>query len=52
MLKYLSELMADAAVYALESVQAYHAGLLQQLENGCANWGDETKKLKLRCSMV
>ena len=52
MLKHHSELMADAAVYGWESVRAFHAIWLQQLENSCAEWGDEGKKLKFRHAFV
>ena len=36
MLKHLWDLMADAATYGWEPIQAYHVVWLQQLENGRA----------------
>ena len=38
MTKHLEELMADAELYGWESVRAYHAVWLQQIENGMVNW--------------
>ena len=52
MIKHLSELIADAAVYGWEPVQVFHAVWLQQLENGCADWGDEAKKPEFRCMLM
>ena len=46
MLKHFSGLMADAAIYGWESMRAFHAVGLQQLENGHTDWGDEDKKLE------
>ena len=51
-LKHLSELMADAAIYGWESLRSFHAVLLQQLGNGCTDWGDEVKKLEFRRALV
>ena len=52
MLKHLSELIADAAIYGWESVLAFYAVWLQQLENGRADWGDEAKKLEFQRALV
>ena len=52
MLKHLSDLMADAAIYGWESVRAFHAVWLQQLENGRVDWGDEDKKLEFWRALV
>ena len=52
MLKHLSELMKDAAIYGWESVWAFHAVWLKQLENRCADWWDETKKLEFQRALV
>ena len=52
MLKHLSELVADAAIYRWEPVRVYHAVWLQQLENGHADWDDKAKKLKFRHELV
>ena len=45
LLKHLSELMADVAIYGWGPVWAYHTIWLQHVENGRANWGDKAKKL-------
>ena len=44
--------MADAAIYDWESVWAFHAVWLQQLEDGRADWGDEAKKLEFWRALV
>ena len=38
MLKHLSEVMANVAVYRWEQVWVFHTVWFQQLENGCADW--------------
>ena len=52
MLKYLSELIADTAMYAVGSSSDILCHLVQQLENGHAEWGDDGKKLKCMCALV
>ena len=52
MLNHLSELMANATIYGWEPVGACHAVLLQQLENGHVDWGDEGKKLAFKDALV
>ena len=44
--------MADSEICAWEPVRAFHAVLLQQLENGRANCGDSDKKLEFRRALV
>ena len=52
MLKHLKELMAHTNLYSWEAIRAYHAVLLQQLENGTADWTNMEVKMEFRRSLV
>ena len=49
---HLVELMADAELYGWETVWAFHAVWLQQMEQGRASWKDAELKLGFRCALV
>ena len=49
---HLAELMANAELYGWEATHAFHAVVLQQLEQGRALWQDMELKLSYRCALV
>ena len=50
--KHLKKLMADAELYGWESLRAYNAVWLQQIENGRVNWDDGDAKFKFHHTLV